>query len=40
MGTLNNISVKETLLLPPGQLYEIFSLYLKSIGYKKEIDKD
>ena len=36
MGALSGLSAKEALIMPPGLLYDIFELYLKSVGYKKD----
>ena len=40
MGAVNGLSVKETMLMPPGELYDLFELYLQTNGYKEEEEVD
>lgn len=36
MATASGISVKEALLMPPGEVSDVFELYLRARGVKKE----
>lgn len=38
MGALNGLSAKETLLMRPGQVFDLFDLYLQANGAKKRDD--
>ena len=40
MGAVSGLSAKETILAPPGELFDIFELYLQANGgyERKEID--
>lgn len=36
MGLANGLSIRETMLLPPGELLDLWDDYLASHGVKKE----
>lgn len=36
MATASGISVKEALLMAPGEVYDVFELYLRAHGKKPE----
>lgn len=40
MATASGVSVKEALLMPPGEVYDIFELYLRANGIKREKEKE
>jgi len=40
MGTTSGLSRKETLLSPPGEVFDIFELYLRAHGVKQEKEAD
>jgi hypothetical protein len=40
MGALCGLSAKETLLMPPGALWDVWELYLRGQGVKKDGDGD
>lgn len=40
MGTLAGLSKKETLLSPPGLVFDMFELYLRAHGHKKKADDE
>lgn len=35
MGALNGLSAKETMLAPPGEMFDLFELYLAAHGAKR-----
>ena len=39
MGTVNGLSAKETLLATPGEVFDLFELYLAANGYKAKTDE-
>ena len=40
MGTVCGISVKEALLMTPGELFDVFELYLRANRPQKETEVD
>jgi len=40
MGTINNLSVKETMLMLPGEIYDLWELYIQVNGLKPKKDFD
>lgn len=40
MGTLAGLSKREALLSFPGEVFDLFELYLRAHGYKKKDDHD
>lgn len=36
MGLANGLSIRETLMLPPGELLDLWDAYLASHGVKRE----
>lgn len=36
MGTLSGLSAKEALLMPPGEVFDLFELYLRAHGIKEK----
>lgn len=39
MATVSGLSAKEALLMAPGEVYDVFELYLRAHGVKrKEVD--
>ncbi len=40
MGAANGYSAKETLLIEPGILFDIWELYLRANGYKRHNDDE
>lgn len=40
MATASGISVKEALLMAPGEVFDVFELYLRAHGAKREQEKE
>ena len=40
LGIISGLTLKETLLSTPGEVFEIFELYLEQNGYNKKQEKD
>jgi hypothetical protein len=40
MGAVNNLSIKETMILAPGELYDMYELYLIANGLITEGDDE
>lgn len=36
MATMCGISVKEAMLMPPGEVYDVFELYIRANGRKQK----
>lgn len=40
MATASGISVKEALLMEPGEVFDVFELYIRAHGVKREQEKE
>jgi len=36
MATVSGISVKEAMLMPPGEIFDVFELYIRANGGRKK----